>query len=59
MAILATGVELHAALAPPTAHVLELGAGNGALAVLAIWIAVVPGDLPGLRCQGSVEIGSM
>ncbi len=35
--MLATGVELLAALAPPTAHVLDLGAGTGALsaAVLA------------------------
>ena len=29
--MLATGVELLAALAPPTAHVLDLGAGTGAL----------------------------
>jgi tRNA (cmo5U34)-methyltransferase len=39
--MLATGVELLAALAPPTAHVLDLGAGTGALS------AAVLGSLPG------------
>jgi tRNA (cmo5U34)-methyltransferase len=41
--MLATGVELLAALAPPTAHVLDLGAGTGALS------AAVLGGLPGAR----------
>jgi tRNA (cmo5U34)-methyltransferase len=41
--MLATGVELLAALAPPTAHVLDLGAGTGGLA------AAVLGGLPGAR----------
>jgi tRNA (cmo5U34)-methyltransferase len=41
--MLATGVELLAALAPPTAHVLDLGAGTGALS------AAVLSGLPGAR----------
>lgn len=41
--MLATGVELLAALAPPTAHVLDLGAGTGALS------AAVLGGLPRAR----------
>ena len=41
--MLATGVELLAALAPRTAHVLDLGAGTGALS------AAVLGGLPGAR----------
>jgi len=41
--MLATGVELLAALAPPTAHVLDLGAGTGALS------AAVLGGLPDAR----------
>ena len=41
--MLATGVELLAALAPPTAHVLDLGGGTGALS------AAVLDGLPGAR----------
>jgi tRNA (cmo5U34)-methyltransferase len=41
--MLATGVELLAALVPPTAHVVDLGAGTGALS------AAVLGGLPGAR----------
>jgi tRNA (cmo5U34)-methyltransferase len=41
--MLATGVELLAALVPPTAHVLDLGAGTGALS------AAVLARLPGVR----------
>jgi tRNA (cmo5U34)-methyltransferase len=41
--MLATGVELLGALAPPTAHVIDLGAGTGALS------AAVLGALPGAR----------
>ena len=41
--MLATGVELLAALAPPTAHVLDLGAGTGGLS------AAVLGGLPRAR----------
>jgi tRNA (cmo5U34)-methyltransferase len=41
--MLATGVELLAALAPPAAHVLDLGGGTGALS------AAVLGDLPEVR----------
>jgi tRNA (cmo5U34)-methyltransferase len=41
--MLATGVELLAALAPPTAHILDIGAGTGALS------AAVLGGLPGAR----------
>jgi tRNA (cmo5U34)-methyltransferase len=41
--MLATGVELLAALAPPTAHVLDLGGGTGALS------AAVLGGLPESR----------
>ena len=41
--MLATGVELLAALAPPTAHVLDLGGGTGALS------AAVLGGLPEAR----------
>jgi predicted RNA methylase len=37
--MLATGVELLAALAPPTAHVLDLGAGTGAVGRGARWSA--------------------
>jgi tRNA (cmo5U34)-methyltransferase len=41
--MLATGVELLAALAPPAAHVLDLGGGTGALS------AAVLGELPEAR----------
>jgi len=41
--MLATGVELLAALAPPTAHVLDLGGGTGALS------AAVLGGMPEAR----------
>jgi ubiquinone/menaquinone biosynthesis C-methylase UbiE len=41
--MLATGVELLAALAPADAHVLDLGGGTGALS------AAVPEGLPGVR----------
>ena len=41
--MLATGVELLAALAPPNAHVLDLGGGTGALS------AAVLGGLPEAR----------
>jgi tRNA (cmo5U34)-methyltransferase len=41
--MLATGVELLAALAPPTAHVLDLGAGTGGLS------AAVLGGMPRAR----------
>jgi tRNA (cmo5U34)-methyltransferase len=41
--MVATGVELLGALAPPTAHVLDLGGGTGALS------AAVLGGLPGAR----------
>jgi tRNA (cmo5U34)-methyltransferase len=41
--MLATGVELVAALVPPTAQVLDLGAGTGALS------AAVLSGLPGVR----------
>jgi tRNA (cmo5U34)-methyltransferase len=41
--MLATGVELLAALAPPAAHVLDLGGGTGALS------AAVLGELPDAR----------
>jgi tRNA (cmo5U34)-methyltransferase len=41
--MLATGVELLAALVPPTAHVLDLGAGTGALS------AAILGGLPSAR----------